>query len=143
MSYEGNYIDGLMSRKESIYSLLRAKYILYSIALIIPFVLMIPGMVTGRVSVLGCILPVSIGSVQQQDARPECQNDRTAKCGYRFAEPHFRSCIRRAVATILRTECDGGQRNNPMDSLSHRHTIHRNFKMVATECISPLHEAPI
>lgn len=55
MSYEGNYIDGLMSRKESIYSLLRAKYILYSIALIIPFVLMIPGMVTGRVSVLGCI----------------------------------------------------------------------------------------
>lgn len=55
MSYEGNYIDGLMSRKESIYSLLRAKYILYSIALLIPFVLMIPGMVTGRVSVLGCI----------------------------------------------------------------------------------------
>ena len=55
MSYEGNYIDGLMSRKESIYSLLRAKYLLYSIALIIPFVLMIPGMVTGRVSVLGCI----------------------------------------------------------------------------------------
>lgn len=52
MSYEGNYIDGLMSRKESIYSLLRAKYILYSIALIIPFVLMIPGMVTGKVSVL-------------------------------------------------------------------------------------------
>ena len=54
MSYEGNYIDGLMSRKESIYSLLRAKYILYSIALIIPFVLMIPGMVTGKVSVLEC-----------------------------------------------------------------------------------------
>ena len=54
MSYEGNYIDGLMSRKESIYSLLRSKYILYSIALIIPFVLMIPGMVTGKVSVLEC-----------------------------------------------------------------------------------------
>lgn len=75
MSYEGNYIDGLMSRKESIYSLLRAKYILYSIALIIPFVLMIPGMVTGKVSVLECIawiifvpgagilLSVSVGSV--------------------------------------------------------------------------------
>ena len=55
MSYEGNYIDGLMSRKESIYSLLRAKYILYSLALIIPFILMIPGMVTGKVSVLQCI----------------------------------------------------------------------------------------
>ena len=26
MSYEGNYIDGLMSRKESIYTLLRAKF---------------------------------------------------------------------------------------------------------------------
>ena len=37
-----------MSRKESIYSLLRAKYILYSIALLIPTILMIPGMVTGR-----------------------------------------------------------------------------------------------
>ena len=65
MSYEGNYIDGLMSRKESIYSLLRAKYILYSIALIIPFVLMIPGMVTGKVSVLECtawiiFVPVSV-----------------------------------------------------------------------------------
>lgn len=48
MGYEGNYIDGLMSRKESIYSLLRAKYILYSIALLIPTILMIPGMVTGR-----------------------------------------------------------------------------------------------
>lgn len=55
MSYEGNYIDGLMSRKESIYSLLRAKYILYSIALLVPFILMIPGMVTGKVSVLTCI----------------------------------------------------------------------------------------
>ena len=55
MGYEGNYIDGLMSRKESIYSLLRAKYILYSIALLIPTILMIPGMVTGKVSVLGCI----------------------------------------------------------------------------------------
>lgn len=36
MSYEGNYIDGLMSRKESIYTLLRAKYILYSIGILIP-----------------------------------------------------------------------------------------------------------
>ena len=54
MSYEGNYIDGLMSRKESIYALLRAKYILYSLALIIPFALMIPGMITGKVSALMC-----------------------------------------------------------------------------------------
>ena len=34
MSYEGNYIDGLMSRKEAIYSLLRAKYIVYGLGCI-------------------------------------------------------------------------------------------------------------
>ena len=55
MSYEGNYIDGLMSRKESIYTLLRAKYILYSIAILIPLFLMIPAMVTGKLAVLSCI----------------------------------------------------------------------------------------
>ena len=54
MSYEGNYIDGLMSRKESIYTLLRAKYILYSVAILIPMVLMIPAMVTGKLLVLSC-----------------------------------------------------------------------------------------
>ncbi|MCD8091738.1 MAG: DUF5687 family protein [Bacteroides sp.] len=55
MSYEGNYIDGLMSRKESIYALLRAKYIMYSIAILIPLVLMIPAMATGKLLVLSCI----------------------------------------------------------------------------------------
>lgn len=55
MSYEGNYIDGLMSRKESIYTLLRAKYTLYSIAILIPLILMIPAMATGKLSILSCI----------------------------------------------------------------------------------------
>lgn len=55
MTYEGNYIDGLMSRKESIYTLLRAKYILYSIAILIPLLLMIPAMATGKLAVLSCI----------------------------------------------------------------------------------------
>ena len=55
MSYEGNYIDGLMSRKESIYSLLRAKYILYSVAILIPFLLMTPAMVTGKLTILSCL----------------------------------------------------------------------------------------
>ncbi len=55
MSYEGNYIDGLMSRKESIYALLRAKYIIYSIAILIPLLLMIPAMATGKLLVLSCI----------------------------------------------------------------------------------------
>ncbi|WP_321425916.1 DUF5687 family protein [uncultured Bacteroides sp.] len=52
MSFEGNYLDGLMSRKESIYNLIRAKYYFYSFAVIIPFILMIPAMVMGKISVL-------------------------------------------------------------------------------------------
>lgn len=48
MSYEGNYIDGLMSRKESIFSLLKAKYYLYSIGILIPFLLMTPAFVMGK-----------------------------------------------------------------------------------------------
>ncbi|MEG1006975.1 MAG: DUF5687 family protein [Bacteroides sp.] len=52
MSYEGNYIDGLMSRKESILSLLRAKYYLYSIGILIPLVLMIPAIVMGKIAIL-------------------------------------------------------------------------------------------
>lgn len=52
MGYEGNYIDGLMTRKESIFNLLRAKYYLYSIGISIPFILMIPAMVMGKISLL-------------------------------------------------------------------------------------------
>ena len=36
MCFEGNYLDGLMSRKESIYNLLRAKYYLNCLILLIP-----------------------------------------------------------------------------------------------------------
>ena len=52
MSYEGNYIDGLMSRHESIYDLLRAKYIFNLVMLILPFTLMIPTIVSGKISLL-------------------------------------------------------------------------------------------
>lgn len=52
MSYEGNYLDGLMSRKESIYNLLRAKYYFYSIAIVIPFILMTPAIVMNKLSLL-------------------------------------------------------------------------------------------
>lgn len=52
MSFEGNYLDGLMSRKESIYNLLRAKYYFYSFAVIVPFILMIPVIVMGKISLL-------------------------------------------------------------------------------------------
>ncbi|WP_139265165.1 DUF5687 family protein [Bacteroides ihuae] len=53
MSFEGNYLDGLMTRKESIFSLLKAKYYLYSMGVIIPFIFMIPAMVMGKLTLLG------------------------------------------------------------------------------------------
>ena len=55
MGYEGNYIDGLMSRKESIYSLLQAKYIVYSTGQVIPLLLMLPALIIGKVEVLICL----------------------------------------------------------------------------------------
>jgi hypothetical protein len=55
MAYEGNYIDGLMSRKEAIYTLLRAKYTLYSIAILIPVILMIPTVVMGKISLFDVV----------------------------------------------------------------------------------------
>ncbi|KAA6330426.1 hypothetical protein EZS27_020867 [termite gut metagenome] len=55
MCFEGNYLDGLMTRKESIYNLLKAKYYLSGIVALIPFVLMIPAMVTGKLPVFSAI----------------------------------------------------------------------------------------
>lgn len=52
MGYEGNYIDGLMTRKESILVLLKAKYYLYSIMVLIPFLLLIPAIVMGKITLL-------------------------------------------------------------------------------------------
>ena len=51
MCHEGNYIDGLMSRRESIYDLLRAKYYFNSLLLVIPPILFIPLMIKGELSV--------------------------------------------------------------------------------------------
>ncbi len=50
MCYEGNYIDGLMARRESIFALLRAKYYFNTALLIFPFLIVMPLIVTGRVS---------------------------------------------------------------------------------------------
>ncbi len=52
MCYEGNYIDCLMVHKESIMSLLKAKYIFSSALLILPMLLMIPIVVMGKCSLL-------------------------------------------------------------------------------------------
>ena len=51
MGFEGNYIDGLMARRESIHALLQAKYYFNSVLLIIPFLILIPLMISGKTSV--------------------------------------------------------------------------------------------
>ncbi len=52
MSNEGNYMDCLMVRKENILSLLKAKYLFYSIILVFPFLLMLPTVINGKWSIL-------------------------------------------------------------------------------------------
>lgn len=51
MCFEGNYIDGLMARRESIYDLLRAKYYFNTAILLIPICIATPLMVAGKLSV--------------------------------------------------------------------------------------------
>ena len=50
MSHEGNYMDGLMSRRESILTLLRAKYYINSLTLIVPICIVLPLMIAGKIS---------------------------------------------------------------------------------------------
>ena len=51
LCYEGNYMDGLMSRRESIYELLRAKYYFNVLLLLVPIILLIPSIVIGKISI--------------------------------------------------------------------------------------------
>lgn len=48
MGYEGNYIDGLQRHRQSILSMLYAKYIFYCIMTTFPFLLMLPLVITGK-----------------------------------------------------------------------------------------------
>ena len=50
MMFEGNYLDGLMSRKESILSLLKAKYYLQCVICIVPLLIMIAPVTQGKLS---------------------------------------------------------------------------------------------
>jgi hypothetical protein len=52
MSFEGNYIDALMVRKENILQLLTAKYYLFCILLLLPFVLMLPMVIVGKWNIM-------------------------------------------------------------------------------------------
>jgi hypothetical protein len=58
MCMEGNYMDGLMSRKESVLSLLKAKYIFNSLLTLVPLIFAIMPMIEGKVAfveLLGCM----------------------------------------------------------------------------------------
>ena len=52
MGYEGNYVGGLFVRRENILALLHAKYIFYSAMLLLPFVLMLPMVFAGKMSIV-------------------------------------------------------------------------------------------
>ena len=52
MGQEGNYIDLLMTRRESILSLLKAKFWFYVAVLVVPFVIMLPAVFTGKFTLL-------------------------------------------------------------------------------------------
>lgn len=55
MSYEGNYLDGLMVHKENILVLLRAKYFFYIFLLALPILLMLPTVFMGKYSLLNLL----------------------------------------------------------------------------------------
>ena len=52
MGQEGNYISLLMTQRENILSLLKAKYCFYGVVLIIPFLIMLPAVFTGKFTLL-------------------------------------------------------------------------------------------
>ena len=52
MGQEGNYIDLLMMHRENVIALLKAKFWFYSIVLVIPFLIMLPAVFTGKFTIL-------------------------------------------------------------------------------------------
>ena len=52
MCPEGNYIDLLMTHRENILSLLRAKYLFHCLILIVPFILLLPVVISGKFTLL-------------------------------------------------------------------------------------------
>lgn len=60
MMFEGNYLDGLMSRRESILSLLRAKYYLHCVICIVPVLIMIAPVTQGKLTVLDILAALFI-----------------------------------------------------------------------------------
>lgn len=52
MGAEGNYIDLLMTHNENIYTLLKAKYYFFCAVIILPAVILLPTVISGRFSIL-------------------------------------------------------------------------------------------
>lgn len=52
MCPEGNYIDLLMTHRENILSLLRAKYYFHCLILVVPFLVLLPAVFTGKFTLL-------------------------------------------------------------------------------------------
>ena len=52
MGQEGNYIDLLMTQRENILALLKAKFWFYCCVLIVPFVILLPAVFTGKFTIL-------------------------------------------------------------------------------------------
>lgn len=52
MCPEGNYIDLLMVHEENILTLLRAKYFFYLAILVLPFILLLPAIISGKFSLM-------------------------------------------------------------------------------------------
>lgn len=51
MCFEGNYIDGLMTRRESLLDLLRAKFYFNALLLLLPLLITVPLMCSGKITV--------------------------------------------------------------------------------------------
>lgn len=80
MTFEGNYIDGLMVRKESLYNMLRAKYYLQCIFLIIPFLFILIPVCMDTIPLLMSIsyLCFTMGAIFLMMMQMAVYNDKTA-----------------------------------------------------------------
>ena len=62
MGQEGNYIDLLMVHEENIIALLKAKFWFYTLSLLIPFLIMVPAVFTGKFTWLMMLAYMSIAA---------------------------------------------------------------------------------
>lgn len=107
MAIEGNYIDGLMVRKETIYNMLRAKYYLQCLFLIIPFLLCLIPVIKGSIPLLMSLsyLFFAIGPVFACLMQMAVYNDRTmplnvSMVGKRQNNNKYQSVISIAAMTV-------------------------------------------